>query len=139
MLLYEDCLNFRAEMKNLFKYLIPLAVVVAFFSATGYGDRSSQDSTGYAIPEQAMEISTSLSPDHSGCFVPNRVSVSGPVTFRCNARKTETRRHTFQVIKSCKLINVGTAFFLQRRCPIIIPTSITAHTHKLVWIGRLTI
>ena len=126
-------------MKNLFKYLIPLAVVVAFLSATGYGDRSSQDFTGYAIPEQAMEISTSLSPDHSGCSVPSRVSVSGPATFRCNARKTETSRHTFEVIKSGKHINVGTAFFLQRRCPAVIHTSITAHTHKLVWIGRLTI
>ena len=126
-------------MKNLFKYLIPLAVVVAFFSATSHSDRSSQDSIGYVIPEQAIEISTCLSPNHSDCSVPSRVSVTSPVSFRCSARKAETNRHTFEVIKSGKLINVGTAFSLLRRCPAIIHTSITAHTHKLVWIGRLTI
>lgn len=126
-------------MKNLLKYLILLLVVVAFHNAAGRFDVPSQHSDESNIPVESSTFSVSLSSAGSSLNLPSQVSFSSPIRVEESARRTDSHsRQNFVFVKAGKLINIGIRYYIQKTA-CVVKTSLTQHSAKLIYLGKLLI
>ena len=127
-------------MKNLLKYLIPLLVIVAFHNAAGRFDiPSSQYSDKSNIPVENSTFSVELSSVGSCLNLPRQISVSSPIRVEESARRIESySRQSVVFVKAGKLINTGIRYSSQKM-ECVVKTSLTQHSSKLIFLGKLII
>lgn len=126
-------------MKNLLKYLIPLLVIVAFHNAAGRFDIPSQYSDKSNTPVENSTFSVGLSSVGSCLNLPRQISVSSPIRVEESARRIESySRQSVVFVKAGKLINTGIRYSIQKMV-CVVKTSLTQHSSKLIFLGKLII
>lgn len=126
-------------MKNLLKYLILFLVFVAFHDAASGFDVPSNHSIESKVPTESTTFSTSLSSAGSSLNLPSQISYSSPVRVEESARRTESHnRQNFVFVKAGKLIDTGIKYYIQKTA-CVVKTSLTQHSAKLIFLGKLLI
>ena len=126
-------------MKNLLKYLIPLLMIVAFHNAAGRFDVPSKSSAESNLPIENTALSVSFLSGSSSLNLPSQITYSSPVRVEETARRTDSHsRQNFVFVKAGKLINTGIKYFVQKTT-CVVKTSLTQHSGKLIFLGKLII
>lgn len=126
-------------MKLLLKYVIPVLVALAF---VGYGDRASCADSAASDFEMALSeaaVSYDISESEPEPCLPRQITPSVNVVSHSTARRIDnSHRHSFEFIKSGKVINAYVGYFIQNPS-IVLFSSLTEPAKRLICLGRLVI
>lgn len=126
-------------MKNLLKYLLPLAMIVTFCNVAGRSVSSSHQDSFSGFPTDEVTFADYLSAPVSELNLPGQISLSCSARLHGNARRTVSiHRSAVEFVKSGKAFNISVFCSAQRKS-VIINTSVIEHAHKLVYLGKLII
>jgi hypothetical protein len=126
-------------MKKLLKYLLPVILVVSFWS--------SADESATTLPEKVdagMTVSDAaykaeISAAESEFCLPRQVSFANSQRVQSSPRRTGgAQRSNLEFTKSGKVFNVGIRYFVQKRS-IIAHSALMEPSHRLLYLGKLII
>lgn len=125
-------------MKNLLKYILLVFLMAVLDNAAGRFVISSDGTSSDDFLIEEIIFTDSFSSPQAELKIPHQTQLSGSARQHCNSRRTTgIHKSLSEALRSGKSLNP--ALKSVRSNSIIISTAVIAHSHKLVYLGKLVI